>query len=68
MNEKFITSAQKRSISLKVRNEVHQALRFYCIERDVTIQQVLEELLDEFLTTKKYFPIAKTAKKKVSKK
>jgi hypothetical protein len=67
MNEKFITSSQKRSISLKVRNEVHQALRFYCIERDITIQQVLEALLDEFLTGKGFFKQDKP-KKKVSKK
>lgn len=65
MNEKFVTSSEKRSISLKVRNQVHQALRFYCLDRNITIQQVVEELIESFLIEKKFFG---AAKKKVSKK
>jgi hypothetical protein len=68
MNDPFISSYEKRSVSFKIPPKMHQALKFYCLDVGITMQKIVETLIDKFVEEKGLLKVAKPLKKKVSKK
>jgi hypothetical protein len=66
--EVSIYNYTKRTISLKVDPLIHSALKYYCMDQEKTIQQVVETILQAFIKQTGLMEKYGTVKKKVTKK
>ena len=52
MNDPFVYSNEKRSLSFKLSPKVHSALRFHCLDTGETMQSVIESLIESFVDSR----------------
>lgn len=67
MQDNRVYTNSTRSISVKISPAVHQAIKFYALENNLTIQRVIEKVLHDFVEEEGFLH-KRYVKKKVSKK